>query len=47
MPGNDVYVVQGRRRYMIPVVRQFVDEPDYEAGTINVRLIEGMQTDAN
>ncbi|MBR4132250.1 MAG: 16S rRNA processing protein RimM [Oscillospiraceae bacterium] len=47
MPGNDVYVVQGKRRYMIPVVRQFVDEPDYEAGTINVRLIEGMQTDAN
>ena len=47
MPGNDVYVVQGKRRYMIPVVRAFVDEPDYEAGTVNVRLIEGMQTDAN
>ena len=47
MPGNDVYVVQGRHRYMIPVVRAFVDEPDYEAGTLNVRLIEGMQTDAN
>ena len=47
MPGNDVYVVQGKRRYMIPVVRSFVDEPDYKAGTVNVRLIEGMQTDAN
>ena len=47
MPGNDVYVVQGKHRYMIPVVRTFVDEPDYEAGTVNVRLIEGMQTDAN
>ena len=47
MPGNDVYVVQGKHRYMIPVVRAFVDEPDYGAGTVNVRLIEGMQTDAN
>ena len=47
MPGNDVYVVQGKHRYMIPVVRQFVDEPDFEAGTVNVRLIEGMRTDAN
>ncbi len=47
MPGNDVYVVRGKHSYMIPVVRQFVDEPDFEAGTVNVRLIEGMQTDAN
>ena len=47
MPGNDVYVVRGRHSYMIPVVRAFVDEPDLEAGTVNVRLIEGMQTDAN
>ena len=47
MPGNDVYVVRGRHSYMIPVVRAYVDEPDFEAGTVNVRLIEGMQTDAN
>ena len=47
MPGNDVYVVRGKHSYMIPVVRQFVDEPDLDAGTVNVRLIEGMQTDAN
>ena len=47
MPGNDVYVVRGKHSYMIPVVRQFVDEPDFEAGTVSVRLIEGMQTDAD
>ncbi len=47
MPGNDVYVVRGRHSYLIPVVREFVDEPDFAAGTVNVRLIEGMQTDAN
>ena len=47
MPGNDVYVVRGRHSYMIPVVRAFVDEPDFDAGTVSVRLIEGMQTDAN
>lgn len=47
MPGNDVYVVRGKYEYMIPVVREFVGEPDFEAGRIDVRLIEGMRTDAN
>ena len=47
MPGNDVYVVRGKHSYMIPVVREYVDEPDFDAGTVNIRLIEGMQTDAN
>lgn len=47
MPGNDVYVVQGKKKYMIPVVRQFVEEPDFEAGTLTVHLIEGMEVDAN
>ena len=47
MPGNDVYVVRGKHEYMIPVVRQFVEEPDYEAGTLTVHLIEGMRTDAD
>ena len=47
MPGNDVYVVRGKHSYLIPVVREYVDEPDFAAGTVNVRLIEGMQTDAN
>ena len=47
MPGNDVYVVRGKHSYLIPVVREYVDEPDFDAGTVTVRLIEGMQTDAN
>ncbi len=47
LPGNDVYVVRGKHEYMIPVVRQFVEEPDFEAGTLTVHLIEGMRTDAN
>ncbi len=47
MPGNDVYVVRGKYEYMIPVVREFVEEPDFEAGRIDVHLIEGMRTDAN
>ncbi len=47
MPGNDVYVVRGKYEYMIPVVREFVEEPDFEAGRVDVHLIEGMRTDAN
>ena len=47
MPGNDVYVVRGKHEYLIPVVREFVEEPDFEAGTVTVHLIEGMRTDEN
>lgn len=47
MPGNDVYVVRGKYEYMIPVVREFVEEPDFESGTVTVHLIEGMRTDEN
>lgn len=47
MPGNDVYVVRGKHEYMIPVVHEYVDEPNLTAGTINVHLIEGMRTDEN
>ena len=42
LPGNDVYVVQGQQEHMIPVVREFVEEPDFAAGTVTVHLIEGM-----
>ena len=47
MPGNDVYVVKGAHTYMIPVVKEFVDEPDFASGTVTVHLIEGMCTDEN
>ena len=46
-PGNDVYVVKGRHEYMIPAVKEFVEELNPRAGFIRVRLIEGMQTDAD
>ncbi len=46
-PGNDVYVVKGEHEYLIPAVKEFVDELDISAGCVNVHLIEGMQTDAD
>ena len=46
-PGNKVYVVKGQKEYMIPAVKAFVLDTDMEAGTMEVRLIEGMETDAD
>ena len=47
MPGNDVYVVQGEHTYMIPAVKEFLLEPNLDQGYVRVKLIEGMQTDAD
>lgn len=44
-PGNKVYVVEGEHSYMIPAVSAFVLSTDVQAGTMNVKLIEGMRTD--
>ena len=46
-PGNKVYVVKGEHEYMIPAVKQFIEDIDMETGVIRVRLIEGMRTDEN
>ena len=46
-PGNKVYVVKGRKEYMIPAVKAFILSTDMETETMEVRLIEGMETDAN
>lgn len=47
-PGNDVYVVQGPgKEYLIPAVREFVEELNPEAGYVRVHLIEGMESDAH
>ena len=46
-PGNKVYVVKGTHEYMIPAVKQFIEDIDLQAGVIRVRLIEGMRTDEN
>ena len=41
-PGGDVCVIQGQREILVPLRGGFIDEPDLEAGRVNVRLIEGM-----
>ncbi len=46
-PGNDVYVVKGEHEYMIPAVKEFVEELNTDEGVVRVHLIEGMQTDAD
>ena len=45
-PGNKVYVVKGQKEYMIPAVKAFILDTDMETETMQVRLIEGMETDA-
>ena len=47
LPASEVWVVRGEHEYMIPNVRAFVPELDLSLGRIEVRLIEGMQSDAD
>ena len=49
LPASDVYVVKNEagREWMIPVVDEFVGDVDLDAGTVQVRIIEGMETHAN
>ena len=44
-PGNNVYVVKGEKEYMIPAVKQFVLSTDLDNNRMQVKLIEGMETD--
>ena len=44
---NDVWIVKGEKEYMIPAVKAFVLDTDVDAGTMHVRLIEGMEVNAN
>ena len=46
-PGNKVYVVKGKKEYMIPAVKAFVMDTDVDAGIMHVRLIEGMEINAD
>lgn len=46
-PGNKVYVVRGEKEYMIPAVREFILETDMQANRMQVKLLEGMNTDAD
>lgn len=41
-PANLVYVVKGKREYLIPAVEEFIIETNLDAGFMRVRLLEGM-----
>ena len=47
LPANDVYVVQGEREYLIPNVPVFVLKTDVVAGTVTIKMQEGLATDEN
>ena len=46
-PGNQVYVVKGEREYMVPAVKEFILSTDLESNRMEVKLLEGMETDAD
>ena len=46
-PGNQVYVVEGEKTYMIPAVKAFILSTDMEKNEMQVALLEGMETDAD
>lgn len=41
-PGNYVYVIRGKREYLVPAVEEFIIETNVEAGYMRVHLLEGM-----
>ena len=46
-PGNSVYVVKGEKSYMIPAVKAFILNTDMDGNRMDVKLLEGMETDAD
>lgn len=46
-PGNSVYVVTGEKKYMIPAVKEFILHTDLDENRMDVKLLEGMETDAD
>lgn len=46
-PGNRVYVVRGDGEYLIPAVKEFILSTDLENNRMEVKLIEGMRSDAD
>ena len=46
-PGNQVYVVKGEREYMLPAVKEFILSTDLEGNRMEVKLLEGMEADAD
>ena len=46
-PGNQVYVVKGEKEYMLPAVQEFILSTDLDGNRMEVKLLEGMETDAD
>ena len=46
-PGHQVYVVKGEREYMLPAVKEFILSTDLDGNRMEVKLLEGMETDAD
>ena len=42
-----MYVVTGEREYLIPAVKEFILNTDLDANRMDVKLIEGMESDAD
>ena len=46
-PGNQVYVVKGEKEYMLPAVKEFILSTDLDGNRMEVKLLEGMEADAD
>ena len=46
-PGNQVYVVKGEKEYLVPAVKEFILSTDLDGNRMEVKLLEGMETDAD
>ncbi len=42
LPGGEVLEIHGEREILVPLVEEFLLDADTKAGTVTVRLIEGM-----
>ncbi|MBQ8929932.1 MAG: 16S rRNA processing protein RimM [Oscillospiraceae bacterium] len=42
LPAGGVYVIKGEAEILVPARSEFLGEQDFEAGTVAVKLIEGM-----
>ncbi len=42
LPGGEVLEIHGEREILVPLVEEFLLDADIEAGTVTVRLLEGM-----
>lgn len=46
-PGNQVYVVKGEKEYLLPAVKEFILSTDLDGNRMEVKLLEGMEADAD